>query len=317
MRRPPWWARWIGVPTGALVAGSILPLALSVGILADRAVLVPLLALDTVLVAIALADLLATGSRELHASRAYAPVQVVGRPFDVTLRLWSTGPSRGGARRRRVRLTDAPPGDAEGLPAEGVLEPNGAVEVRYPLTIARRGQHTFGDLTARVRSPLGLWERQVRFEVPGVVRSYPDFARLRELGLRGRASEQRVPVRARRRPGGENEFQRLRPYVPGDPYRHIDWKATARKRDFVTREFGQESNQNLVFLLDCGRMMSARTGAQHGEQGIAVFDHALNAAVRRGQVALGHGDRVGLLAFDREVRAPGCRRRAARAPPTA
>ena len=40
--------------------------------------------------------------------------------------------------------------------------------------------------------------------------------------------------------GGENEFQRLRPYVPGDPYRHIDWKATARRREYVTREFGQD-----------------------------------------------------------------------------
>ena len=121
---------------------------------------------------------------------------------------------------------------------------------------------------------------------------YPDFAQLRETGFRGRLSEERVPVHSRRRPGGENEFQRLRPYVSGDPFRHIDWKASARGRDLVTREFGQESNQNLIFLLDCGRMMSSRSG------GLTAFDRALNAAILLGQVAARHGDRVGLLAFD-------------------
>jgi uncharacterized protein (DUF58 family) len=51
-----------------------------------------------------------------------------------------------------------------------------------------------------------------------------------------------------------------------------------------------------VILLDCGRMMSARSGA------LTAFDHALNAAMLLGQVALDHGDRVGLLAYDRRVR---------------
>lgn len=288
-RRRSAWIRWTGVPTRTLVVASLVPLVLSVGVLASDAVLLPLLAVDIVLAAIALVDLVATRA-SVKVARSFAPVQAVGRPFPVSVRVW------GSPRRAWLRFTDAPPGEADALPAAGELAPNGAVDVTYALTVDRRGQHPFGDVTVRVRSPLGLWERQVRFDVPGVVRTYPDFARLRETGMRGRLSEQRAPMRARRRPGGENEFQRLRPYVPGDPYRHIDWKATARKRDFVTREFGQESNQNLVFLLDCGRMMSATSG------GLTVFDHALNAAVLLGQVALKHGDRVGLLAFDREVR---------------
>jgi uncharacterized protein (DUF58 family) len=104
-------------------------------------------------------------------------------------------------------------------------------------------------------------------------------------------------VRVRRRPGGENEFERLRPYVPGDPYRHIDWRATARRGDFVSREYGQEVNQNLIFLLDTGRMMSAANGS------LTSFDHALNAALMMAQVALRHGDRVGFLAFDHQIRA--------------
>ncbi|MEQ1506957.1 MAG: DUF58 domain-containing protein [Myxococcota bacterium] len=290
-RRPALWVRWFGVPTGALVAWSVAPLALSLGVIASRAVLIPVVAIDVVLVLVALADL-ATIARGIAASRVFAPVQAVGRAFDVVVRVRNVG-----RRQLRARFTDDPPGEADGLPAEATLAPGEAFDATYRLVVRRRGQHPFGDLTVRLRSVLGLWERQLRFEVPGSVRMYPDFAQLRETGLRGRLSEVRAPVRARRRPGGENEFQRLRPYVAGDPYRHIDWKATARKRDFVSREYGQESNQNLIFLLDAGRMMSARSGS------LTAFDHALNAAVLLGQVALNHGDRVGLLAFDREIRA--------------
>jgi uncharacterized protein (DUF58 family) len=44
-------------------------------------------------------------------------------------------------------------------------------------------------------------------------------------------------------------------------------------------------------------MMSAKMGD------LSAFDHALNAALLVGQTALRHGDRVGMLAFDDQVRA--------------
>ncbi|HHO52609.1 MAG TPA: DUF58 domain-containing protein [Deltaproteobacteria bacterium] len=290
MRRAAWPWRWLGVPTGALVASSLVPLIVSLGVLASPVVAIPVLALDLVLLALALVDLVMVGGR-VRVWRSFAPVQAVGRPFEVVLRIQNVG-----TRPVQIRFTDDAPGQPSGLPAAASLAVGTEAYGRYRLEIDRRGQHLFGDVVVRRRSPLGLWERQERFEVPGIVRVYPDFARLRELGMRGRLSEERVPVRSRRRPGGENEFQRLRPYVPGDPYRHIDWKATARRREHTTREFGQESNQNLIFLLDSGRMMSAHSGA------LTAFDHALNAAILLGQAALGHGDRVGLLAFDRSPR---------------
>lgn len=284
----PW--RWLGVPTGALVACSVVPLIASLGVIASPVVAIPVLALDLVLLALALIDLALSRGR-IQVWRSFAAVQAVGRPFEVELRIQNVG-----RRPVRIRFTDDAPGQIDGLPAAAVLDAGAEVCVRYQLEIDRRGQHPFGDVVVRRRSPLGLWEQQERFEVPGIARVYPDFARLRELGTRGRLSEERAPVRSRRRPGGENEFQRLRPYVPGDTYRHIDWKATARRREYTTREFGQESNQNLIFLLDSGRMMSAHSGA------LTAFDHALNAAILLGQAALRHGDRVGLLAFDRSPR---------------
>lgn len=282
-----WLLRLVGIPTGLLVALVGIPLVvIVVGLFGSRDLVVPALALDVVIAGLAAIDWLSlTGKLEVR--RTVDPVQAVGRTFKVQLTVRS-------ASRRTLALvvTDEAPGETEGLPVTRRLPGRRTAEIGYTLAVDRRGRHDFGDVVIRVRSPLGLWQRQQRFPCEDHVRVYPDFAQLRETGFRGRLSDERVPVHSRRRPGGENEFQRLRPYVSGDAFRHIDWKASARGRDLITREFGQESNQNLIFLLDCGRMMSSRSG------GLTQFDRALNAAILLGQVAARRGDRVGLLAFD-------------------
>lgn len=280
------------IPSRLLVLLTLVPLGLALGAVAAPWLFWPALAIDLVLVAVAAIDL--AGTRiDLEVERHVDTVQAVGRPFEVRLRLRDrTG------RPGRARLTDDPPGEvAAGLPVDLALGPGEAAEVRYTAEVGTRGRHAFGPVTVRQASPLGLWERQRRLAVETELRVYPNFAALRRFGVDAELWARRAPVRSRRRPGGENEFERLRPYVSGDPYRHIDWRATARRREFVTREFGQESNQNVVFLLDAGRTMTARSGALTG------FDHALNAAITMGQTALRHGDRVGILVFDREIRA--------------
>jgi len=278
------------IPTRALFLWSLLPLSIAVAVVAAPAAAIPVLAIDLVLATVALFDGLATRGA-VSVERKVGTVQSVGQGFDVTLVVQNVG-----RRALQLRITDDAPGQVTGLPGSLRILPERASEVAYRLEIGQRGQHHFGPVTVRWRSPLGLWERQRRLEVQGAVRVYPDFAQLRQYELQSKLVDQQVQVRSKRRVGGENEFERLRPYVPGDSYRHIDWKATARRREFTTREYRQESNQNLIFLLDCGRMMSAQSGQ------LTAFDHALNAAVMMGQVALKHGDRVGLLAFDKRVR---------------
>ena len=278
------------IPTGRLVLLSVPLVAVAALVFAVEGALAPLIALNVLLFAMCVVDVLANRGT-VTVEREFNPVQAVGRPFDVTLNLESVG-----RRRLWVHLTDDAPGQSVGLPVARQLDGRPQA-IAYRVVVDERGAHTFGPVTVRIRSPFGLFDKQVRLTPDDVVRVYPDFAQLRHDGLRAREDERRAPAKVRRRPGGENEFERLRPYVRGDVYRHIDWRATARRQELVTREFGQESNQNVILLLDSGRMMSARMGD------LTAFDHALNAALMVGQAALRHGDRVGVLAFDSEVRA--------------
>ena len=91
--------------------------------------------------------------------------------------------------------------------------------------------------------------------------------------------------------GEGSEIAGLRPYVPGDPFGRIDWKATARRGTPVSREMHTERRQNVLLLLDCGRRMAREVDAR------SRLDHAVEAALLLSHVALRADDRVGLVAF--------------------
>jgi uncharacterized protein (DUF58 family) len=115
------------------------------------------------------------------------------------------------------------------------------------------------------------------------------YARLNRLSLLG--------VRRTRTIGRDEEFERLRDYAPGDEFRNIEWRATARRRKLTVKDFQTSHSQRLVFMIDCGRMMVNESA------GLSLLDRAFDAALTLAHVALSRGDQVGILCFaDRILR---------------
>jgi len=90
------------------------------------------------------------------------------------------------------------------------------------------------------------------------------------------------------------EFNQLREFREGDTLKQIDWKATARIGTPISREYQEEKDQNIVFLLDCSRRMRAM------ENNLSYFDYALNALLMSSYIALDKGDAVGVMTFSGE-----------------
>lgn len=180
----------------------------------------------------------------------------------------------------------------DGTLFSGTILPGGNWSGRYHLSPLRRGDYPFGAIVLRVASPLGLllWQHRVVFE--DAARVYPNLraiARYDLLARRGRLEE--AGLRRTRRFGSGTEFERLRDYQPDDDYRRINWKATARRGQPVTVEYETERSQNLVLVLDTGRLMGTPVGAMQ------KLDYAVNAALMLAYVAMEMGDRTALLVF--------------------
>jgi uncharacterized protein (DUF58 family) len=95
--------------------------------------------------------------------------------------------------------------------------------------------------------------------------------------------------------GKGRDFDRLREYVAGDDLRDVAWKATARHRKLITREYRLDRSQDILVCLDRGHRMAARVAH------VTRLDHAVNAAVLLASVCNRMEDRVGLLAFADDV----------------
>ena len=136
------------------------------------------------------------------------------------------------------------------------LAPNVAHTIAYYLWPPRRGDYHFGDPYLRWLSPLGLWHKQARFDAGETIKVYPNLIDIKKYDLmlrRNRLAD--IGLRRTRLTGGGSEFERLRDYVPDDEYRRIDWKATARRAKPIAVEYEVERSQNIIALVDVGRMM--------------------------------------------------------------
>jgi uncharacterized protein (DUF58 family) len=211
----------------------------------------------------------------------------------------------------RCALADDPPAD---VIAEPPLFPvldlggGGRVERAYAIRPQRRGDRRFGELVALVASPLGLLRRRHRAAGGDqVLRVYPDTTRLlHPAALDPKRVLAALGVKPAPRRGDGMDFDSLRDYQPGDDPRRVDWRATARRGRLVTRQFQHERNHTVLIAVDASRLMAAEV------DGRSKLDHAIDAGLALAYAALQAGDRVGLIAFDRELRgfaAPRAQRR--------
>ena len=193
-----------------------------------------------------------------------------------------------------IEVIDASPTEfeTEGLPFTVEVEPGKWVECTWRLRPTARGEFQLPWMEMRFASPLGLVQHRRRVAARAPIRVYPNFRAVSQfalLALDNRVAELGVHTRQRR--GQGLEFQQLREYREGDPLRQIDWKAVSRRNQLISREYREEQNQQVIFLLDCGRKMRSREGD------LAFFDHVLNAVLLVSYVALKQGDAVGAFAF--------------------
>ncbi len=182
--------------------------------------------------------------------------------------------------------------DADNLPLQLNLPANRIARIGYRVRPTRRGDGLFRGADLVCRSPLGFWQRKIFAECPERVRVFPNFRQIGRYALL--ATDHRLSqmgVRRRQRRGEGSDFHQLREYRPGDSLRQIAWKASSRYRRLISKEYQDERDQQVVFMLDCGRRM------RHMEQGKLHLDQALNAILLLTHVAAQQGDAVGFLSF--------------------
>ena len=163
-------------------------------------------------------------------------------------------------------------------------------------TPGTRGDLRAGKIFLRYRSRLQMAERWAIADLDQTVRAYPNFENSRKHSMYlARSRQIELQTRLMRMRGTGSDFESLREYREGDEMRNVCWTAAARRGRLVSKTFRVERSQAVWIVLDCGRLMRART------DGYSKLDRAVDAALCVSQLALYSGDRVGLMAYGRAV----------------
>ncbi|MDB5848706.1 MAG: hypothetical protein JWP29_2458 [Rhodoferax sp.] len=206
-----------------------------------------------------------------------------------------------GAHHWRVAVFDDvdPHFDFEGLPQTVLVPASARVQLHYTATARQRGVAQFGVTRLKWRSRAGCFEIRMALGKPRALRVYPNFAAMaRYAWLSGDQRLRQIGIKTYVQRGLGTDFRQLADYRTGDALRHIDWKATMRHQRPIVREFQDDRDQCVFFLLDCGRRMRAdETGSADAHRRGSHFDEALNAMMLLAYVALKEGDEVGAMTF--------------------
>jgi uncharacterized protein (DUF58 family) len=195
-------------------------------------------------------------------------------------------------------LRDLPPPSFRAEPPllDAKVPARGWSRLTYRLLPTERGNFTFGDVAVRCRGPLGLACVDRLLPAAEDIQVYPNLLEVRRYETLVRTTLVRSGgYRAKRLPGAGREFSHYRDYTPDDDYRHVSWKATARRNKPITSVFESEHSQDIIFCLDIGRMMAARVGT------LTKLDHAINAVLMLAHVSQTFQDNLGLLVFSHTV----------------
>lgn len=226
---------------------------------------------------------------------ALGPGFIVGRPFKLRVTLRNRAPRPLG--RATVRVF-----------CSSTLE--GPVELALDLG-ARKEASTAADMTAlqigtwflhgaavELTDALGLCTVDAYFPNPLALQVFPR-PQVRGAPIVPRptagAPHERLGLHAMRLRGLGGDLRELRDHAPGDPFKQIAWKATARTGKLMVRDLDRETMVTHFILVDVGPSMRL------GRPGATRLDFAVDLASGYARAALEAGDRVGLITYDSRI----------------
>lgn len=277
-------------PSQRLLYLSLIPLiaSLSVVFFPELALVAGLLFL--VLIIVSIVDLFTiVGSSSFRVTRQVLKIASLGKKHDCLLTVANHSKNS-----CSVKVRDDVPNEFEAdvEQFEHNFQPRSRTSFEYQFVAAERGRFDMKCIFLQVKSRLSLWNAFIDRDTHDEIFVYPDMKQISQYDLLARTNRLNLMgVRKSRMIGQDNEFERLRDYTMDDNFKHIDWRTTARRRKLTVKDFQENQSQRIIFLVDCGRMMTGQS------KGVDLFDQALNATLMLSYVALRQGDSVGMICF--------------------
>lgn len=166
----------------------------------------------------------------------------------------------------------------------------------YKVRPVERGEYVFGNLNIFASSFLKIVKRRFVFQKNQMTPVYPSIIQMQQydfLAMSNNLTE--LGMKKIRRIGNTQEFEQIKEYIPGDDFRTINWKASAKKSQLMVNQYQDEKSQPIYSIIDTGRVMKMPFN------GLKLLDYAINSTLAFSNVALKKNDKTGMLSFSKKI----------------
>ncbi|CCC80958.1 DUF58 domain-containing protein [Thermoproteus tenax] len=166
-----------------------------------------------------------------------------------------------------------------------------AQEVEYKLKPVVRGRYELGAVEYSFYNALHLHKPlEGRLQLDGEIQVLPRVKIVNRILGSAKPRETAPRLTASRLGPYSTEFKSIRRYIPGDPYKFINWKATARspRGALLVNEYEREGLRTALILLDAGSAMMYGTLEEN------PLEYGISLALSLARALLRYGYNVGL-----------------------
>ncbi|WP_439022826.1 DUF58 domain-containing protein [Bacillus thuringiensis] len=123
------------------------------------------------------------------------------------------------------------------------------ISFQYVIETIPRGEHTFSSVRVKTGDLFGTMEKEVTFSAPDTFLVYPQYVDITYRQLENHFEQGSLSANINLAKNSTVSVG-VRDYKPGDRFSWIDWKATARTNNIMTKEFEQQRSHNIMIFMD-------------------------------------------------------------------
>lgn len=123
------------------------------------------------------------------------------------------------------------------------------ISFQYVIDTIPRGEHIFSSVRVKTGDLFGMIEKEVTFSVPDTFLVYPQYVDIAYRQLENHFEQGALSANIHSAKDSTVSVG-VRDYKPGDRFSWIDWKATARTNNIMTKEFEQQRSHNIMIFMD-------------------------------------------------------------------
>lgn len=177
-----------------------------------------------------------------------------------------------------------------------VYNPHNKPTLSYSLKFPLRGYYSLGPTHVRIADHFNLfYDDQILYDKQPVS-VFPRISGLKEFKIKSKKNIHYPGEILTRQPGTSTEFYNIRDYIKGDPFKKINWKVYARKRELMVNEFEKENICDTVLFLDARSISNIGTTKDNSlEMGIKLALSVANFLIL-------NRNQIGLIVYSDQVR---------------